>query len=68
LSCPTKERANETGASTLSFVYGTIPVKTADTAIYNTVHTIRDPIIPIGISRCGRFTSSDAVAIASNPR
>src|ERR1700679_1574833 len=55
------------GASMLISFHGTIPVSTAAIAIYSTVHTTSDAMIPIGKSRCGFFASCAVVLTASNP-
>ena len=64
---PRSRNARATGASILISRQGTMPVSTAATAMYNTVQTSRDKMIPIGRSRCGFFASCAVVETASNP-
>ena len=44
-----------------------MPVTTIETAQYSTVQMIREPMMPIGRSRCGFLVSSAVVATTSNP-
>ena len=60
--------AYDTGFPTSSFVYLTIPVKIAATAIYRTVVIDKVPKIPAGIERFGFLTSAADEAITSNPK
>src|ERR1700674_4370060 len=64
---PTCRNASDTGASILIWLYGTIPVSTADTAIYNTVHKTNETMMPMGTSREGFLASSAWVDAESNP-
>ena len=48
---PTWRKASDTGASMLIWSYGTIPVRTAATAMYSTVHSTSETMMPIGTSR-----------------
>jgi hypothetical protein len=59
--------ASDTPAVSLISLAGTIPVRTATTAMYSTVQTTSDPMIPIGMSRRGFLASSAWVLTASNP-
>src|SRR5207249_12228065 len=47
--------------------YGTMPVANAETAMYRTVQINSEPMMPIGMSRCGFFASCAAVLTASKP-
>ena len=60
--------AYATGSATFNSVNGTIPVNTNETPTYRTVQMNKETSSPIGTLRCGRFTSSAAVATASNPK
>ncbi len=64
---PTCLKASETGASMLMWLYGTMPVSTAATAIYRIVQRTSDVRMPIGTSREGLRASSACVEIESNP-
>ena len=64
---PRSMKARAIGASMLMSRQGTIPVRTADTRMYNTVQTSSEVMIPIGRSRCGFFASCAVVETASNP-
>ena len=64
---PVRCIASAIGAGTLSSVYDTMPVSTADTTTYRMVQTTSDPRMPMGMSRCGFFASCAAVLTASNP-
>jgi hypothetical protein len=59
--------AAPTGATLSMSVYLTIPVMTAETAMYRTVQMLRLPIIPIGRSLWGFFDSCATVVTESNP-
>ena len=66
-SCPVASTPTAIGCGTLSFWYGTTPVRMSDTAMYRTVHTPSETRMPMGRSRCGFFASCAAVETASNP-
>ncbi|MNR53830.1 hypothetical protein D3C85_1739060 [compost metagenome] len=44
-----------------------MPVMIIETATYNTAQTAKEPIMPMGRSRAGFFTSSAAEETASKP-
>ena len=44
-----------------------MPVMTAATPMYRTVHITSEARMAIGTSRCGRFASSACVEMASKP-
>ena len=44
-----------------------MPLNTCENNTYRTVHTTRDPRMPIGMSRLGFLASCAAVDTASNP-
>src|SRR5215213_10992965 len=44
-----------------------MPVAIADTTIYSTVQAISDPMMAMGMSRCGFLASCAAVVTESNP-
>src|SRR5215475_2647571 len=64
---PTRLNASTTGASMLISVVGTMPVRTADTAMYNTVQMINDATMPIGTSLAGLRASSECTDTESKP-
>ena len=64
---PTCLKASDTGASILICRYGTIPVSTAAIAMYNSVHSTSETIIPMGTSRDGLRASSAWVDTESKP-
>ena len=59
--------ATASGSGTLSLSHGISPVSARAIATYSTVQMMSDAMMPIGMSRCGFFASSDAVLTASNP-
>jgi hypothetical protein len=64
---PAWSAATAIGSGTSSCRYGTMPVATADTAMYRTVQTNSEPMMPMGMSRWGFFASCAAVLTASKP-
>src|SRR5215471_11112793 len=64
---PAWSAATAIGSGTSNCKYGTIPVATAETAMYNTVQISSEPMMPIGMSRWGFLASCAAVLTASKP-
>ena len=64
---PRSMKARAMGASMLTSRHGTMPVRTAATAMYNAVQISSEAMMPIGRSRCGFFASWAVVETASNP-
>src|SRR5664279_5207876 len=60
-------KARAIGASMLISRHGTMPVRIPATAMYRTVHTTRETMMPMGRSRCGFLASCAVVDTASNP-
>ena len=56
---PTRLNASTTGASMLISLVGTMPVNTAETAMYKTVQIINDAMMPTGTSFEGSRASSE---------
>src|SRR2546427_446621 len=64
---PARLNASTTGASILISLEGTMPVKTADTAMYNSVQMTSDAMMPTGTSWAGFRASSEWTDTESNP-
>ena len=64
---PARLKASTTGASILISLVGTMPVSTAETAMYSIVQMMSDAMMPIGTSRAGSRASSEWTETESKP-
>src|SRR5882672_4282793 len=64
---PARSATTALGSGTLSSLEIITRVAIADTMMYNRVQMSSDPMMPIGMSRCGFLASCAAVLTASNP-